>query len=340
MHQTPPITSEQSLVEMFRLALHDAKTAADSNRELLTLLSKHQQSTPGVVPNVEPAALLAIKLFRSADPDIIRGTGRFLEFWRQNTGKLVAVPNPIAPHQWLIGIYEGVDLVKSQDSFVVLKLKDNRVVVIDTPAPNASISTEKLDDGGTDFGFTVYFAQNTVQAASDKITTQRTYHPLARENRLFCIAAHLLNAAEQVPSDLMERAIADALQASTNLQKLTSDLIFLQAILKVYQNRPSINPQNSRVELAHEDIMRVNAGIERLQKVYPEIPLLGTEPTDDDPDSGVRPPDPKNTAEIIAVFGEDFGGDLKRHLRTATLPLFRNPVPQASNALLGGFYLQ
>ncbi|OGY30997.1 MAG: hypothetical protein A3C02_00600 [Candidatus Andersenbacteria bacterium RIFCSPHIGHO2_02_FULL_45_11] len=311
MHQTPPATLEKSLLALFQSAQHDAKIAAVSNRELATLLTKHQESSPDV-PHTEDAVVLAFKLFKSLDPDIINGTETFLRFWNQQSDKLVAVPNPILPNQWLVGIYDGVDLAKSDSSSVVLKIKDNQAVVIDTRTPHPSISIENLNDIGTDFGFTVYYAQNNVRAASDKITAQATYYLLAQKHRLFCIAAYLLNAAEQVPSDLMERAIADALQARTNLQQLESDLISLRGILQLYKNRPSINPQGAREELAYKDIMRVNAGIEHLQTVYPEIPLLGPEQTDDDSD--VRPLDPKNTTEIVAVLDEDFEGDLNKTL--------------------------
>lgn len=278
------LTAKESTMSALTEKIERLRNEATALAADINLLLRQHDQLEG-----DTETLLSLKLFRSLDPQFIAAIAQALQVWKSFLfGRIVAIRNEMCPTEWMVGICEGVDMHTSGGSWLMLKARNDELIIIDTSNKGHTVSRTCITEYPCRFGFIVYLNEEGCMnpALSDGIGDTH-YRMLAKQNRLFCIAAHLLNAAEQVPSELMERAIADALQARTNLQKLESDLLSLQGILKLYENRPSINPEDARAEQSRKDILRVTKGIEHLRTVYPEIPLLGPEKLDDDPDSDV-----------------------------------------------------
>ncbi len=265
--------------------------------------------------------LLTFQLFGSLDTHVLHATTEFLKFWNDNIGKLVAIPHPSAPTQWVVGIFDGINMAKSWDSWISLSIKDDQVVVVDVADSQPPyISFETLGSTALRFGTRVYYDGHNIRTVTN-VTTANDYHVLAQAHRLFCIAAHLLNAVEQVPSDLMREAISKTFAARDKLLDAKQTLIVANKVFDLYKSRTSLNVNDARTDVAQRDILRFQSDIDRITTDFPEIQLLSPEPTDESNDSDVRPLDPKNTAEIVAVLEEQFGGDLNKALASNNVPV-------------------
>lgn len=282
--------SSAQLEIAFTLLIQESAEFSAQQASFKNSLYDYEQQTREVL-EVDSAAYLAFKLFQRLDTNLISAAAQLVCAWNQkHNGKLVAIPNPIAPTQWFFGICEGINFLESRDSWLTLRMRDNQMVVIDKLGSDYHISLQNLESGSPGrFGFNVFYDGCVIRTVTN-FSTADDYHVLARTHRLFCIAAHLLNAADQVPSDDMQNALKLTLAAKREIHELKQSLRITQQVLKIYrEDSPLLDPNGAIRDMTKRNIFRIENQIKRYETDYPEIPLLGLGEPEEDTDSDVSP---------------------------------------------------
>lgn len=226
--------------------------------------------------DVDLGLLLTLQLFEGLTPSSLRATQQFLKMVQQDHGSIFAVRHPIARSQLIIGTLGGIDLEQSHNMHIVLKVRETNVIVIDHIGSDFHIAVKPLQEYQNQISFQVYFNGESLNTYEGDFFIHSSYHRLVEWHRLFLIAAHLLNAAEQVNSDLLRNALYKALEAAKNLATYEETLVVGNQLIALFatDHGTLYDKKGHVLESLREDIRIYEEKIAKIKSEYPELPLL------------------------------------------------------------------